>query len=528
MTQPNEREFAVFRRGEIREDQLRFFRNGLRALTNPKTLQPFTEDEVRRATTPGSRFYIEADGIDLVAQGAQKRDEFLAQQARIDRSGTEFLKNYHLPQWGEDYLPASGGSGTVTALGNPGTTWIGSTTIPDPFAAFALDDAGNRYQVLVTGTADSEGEAELLLVGIDGGAQTNLEVGTVITWGNAPPGSRATATVSGDDFSGGGPQETDAEVSSRLAARVRRKPGAGNESQIRDLARASSNAIEDAFVYPCALNTGSTLVALTQKRRDATGPTARTPSSGALAAATASLVPPGSPNIPARAYFAVLSWTAQPSDCVVHLSQRKRSAAGWQDVVPFPLARAGGAAVAVTTVTSPTIFRVTTDGAGELPNGVAGPLSGIHLMVWDEASSRFESLSVDTVEDLGGGVYRVILLSAPTHVIALGDWISPDMARRESLAESAEAYFDSLGPGELVDLDTDPNAVRAFRRPSPNEERPYRAGATLLTFLREGLGAALADSQLASISETVPDVPADPIDGPNMLTLGNFAVYALD
>ena len=48
-----------------------------------------------------------------------------------------------------------------------------------------------------------------------------------------------------------------------------------------------------------------------------------------------------------------------------------------------------------------------------------------------------------------------------------------------------------------------------------------------MTFLREGLGASLADSALASISDSVPDVPADPIDGPNMLTLGKFAVYDL-
>lgn len=527
MTQPNEREFAVFRRGEIREGLLIFLRNGLRALPNPKTQTDFTEDEVRRSTTAGSRFYIEADGIDLVAQGNQKRDEFLAQQARIDRAGSEYLSNYHAEQWGEEYLPATGGSGSVLALGNAGTTWIGSTTIPDPFASFALDEAGNRYQVLVSGTADADGEAELLLVGIDGGAATNIAVGTELTWSNPPPGSRPKSTVTGDDFTGGGPAETDAEFSARLASRVRRKPGAGNESQVRDIARASTNAIEDAYVYPCALRAGSTLVALTQKRRDATGPTARTPSAGALAAATAALVPPGSAQIPARAFFAVLSWTSQPSDCVVHLSQRRRSAAGWKDVQPFPLARAAGAAVAISVVTSQVNFRIVTDGAGELPNGVAGPLAGIHLMVWDVASSRFETLQVNTIEDLGAGVYRVLLLTPPTHTLTVGDWVSPDMSRRASLAESAESYFDSLGPGELIDLAASSLAVRAFRRPSPNEERPYRAGVTLLSFLREGLGASLSDSQLASISDSVPDVPADPIDGPNLLTLGKFAVYDL-
>jgi hypothetical protein len=214
---------------------------------------------------------------------------------------------------------------------------------------------------------------------------------------------------------------------------------------------------------------------------------------------------------------------------VCQLQQRKGSAAGWQDVQPFPPVRAGGVAVAVSLVTSQINFRITTDGAGDLPNGVTGPLSGVNLMIWDVPTSRFIALSVSTVQDLGGGVYRVILLSAPAgHTIAVGDWVSPAMARRTALAEAAEAYFDSLGPGEEIDLDTSTLAVRAFRRPSPDEEKPYRAGSSILTFLKEGLGAALSDSLLGSISDTVPAVPGDPIDGPALLTLGKFAVYDLD
>src|SRR5262245_57519168 len=173
MTTPAERQFVVFRRGELREDILRFFRNGLRNLVDPANGELFTEDTIRRATTAGSRFYVEADAIDLICQGVQKRDEFLAQQMRIDRAGTAFLQNFHATQWGEDYLPATGGSGTVTATGLPGTTWIGSTTVPSPFATFGTDEAGKRYQVLVNGSAGVGGTATLTLVGIDGGDETN-------------------------------------------------------------------------------------------------------------------------------------------------------------------------------------------------------------------------------------------------------------------------------------------------------------------------------------------------------------------
>lgn len=516
----------MFRRGEVREDILRFLRNGLRALVDPTTGEPFTEDTIRRATTAGSRFYVEADAVDLVGQGVQKRDEFLAQQVRIDRAGTAFLKNYHAPQWGEEYLPATGGSGTVDATGLPGTTWIGSTTVPDAFATFATDEAGKRYQVLVSGVADGLGTATLQLIGIDGGDETNIEVGALLRWANAPPGSDPTATVSGSDFSGGGPEETDGDFANRLASRVRHKPGAGNDAQIRALARAASNAVEDAFVYPCALNAGSVLVAVVQKRLTTPGPNARVAGFGVLTAVTGAIVPPGSPTLPAQAFVVVVPDTPEPANVAVQIAQRKGNATGWADLVPFPPIN-GVAAIAITTLSSQVDFRVTTSGGAQLPQGAAGPLTGVSLMVWDVASSRFEALNVNTVQDLGGGQYRVILIGPPTHTLAVGDWISPSMVRRDVLAEAVEAYFDSLGPGEVLDLTTSTLAVRAFRRPVPGEEHPSRAGQSVVTFIADALGASAADATLASITVTTPSLPSDPVLGPRRVTLGKFAVYEL-
>ncbi len=527
MTSPTEREFAVFDRGAIREDILGFFREGLRALVDPKTLAPFTEDTLRRSTAAGSRFYIEADAIDLTEQGSQKRAEFLAQQVRIDRSGSAYLVNFHGAQWGEAPLPASGGSGQVLATGNPGTTWLGSITVPDPFALVATDPAGLRYQVLVSGSADVDGNATLTLVGIDGGDETNLEVPTQLSWVSPPAGSALECAVAGDDFTGGGPAESDEDFANRLSARVRHKPGAGNAAQLRDSARRSSASVEDAFVYPCALQAGSVLVAVTQKRGTTEGPTGREPSAGTLAAVTAALVPPGSPDFPARAFVAVFAFTGTPTDAVVQLSQRKGSAAGWADLEPFPLVNAGGTAVTITTVTSQVDIDITAASAGQLPQGAAGPLTGVNLMVWDEANSKFLKLQVNTVTDSGGGVYNVTLSVAPTLTLATGQWISPDMARREALEQSVSEYFDSLGPGELLDLTLDTRGARAFRRPPPAEEYPARAGQGILNFIGEGLGASVPDSTLASITLTTPTLPADPIDGPNMIVAGQFAVYDL-
>lgn len=537
MVTPAEREFVVFRRGEVRDDMLRFHRAGLRQLTDPDTGVQFTEDTIRRATAVGSRFYVEADGLDLVCQGIQKRDEFLAQQMRIDRAGSTFLVEYHGAQWGETLLPASGGGGPVRATGLVGTTWIGSTQVPDAFASQAVDAAGNRYQVLVTGSAGADGTALLLLVGIDGGFATNLPEGSELTWTNPPPGAATTATVA-EDFTGGAPDEDDAAFSARLASRVRHKPGAGNSGQVRALTRAASSAVADGFVYPCALNAGSVIVAPLQKRGRTVGPTARIPGAAVLAAVTSVVVPPGSPFLAPAAFVVVLPPTSEPTNVTLGLSLRRGSAAGWLDIEPFPPARSTGP-VLIASVTSQTQFTITTDAAGQLPNG-ATEAAGVSLMVWDVPTSRFVQLASATVEDLTGGSYGVTLVEAPAgHTLAVGDFVCPSCGRAAAIAEGVEAYFDSLGPGEVVRLSSDPLGARAFRFPLPAQEAPARAGVQVLNYVADALGESAADSTLKAIDATapllpeddpgplsaLPKVPSDPIDGPALLTLGKLGVY---
>ncbi len=508
---------------------LRDFREGLRRLVDPATGLPFTEDTLRRATAAGSRVYVDYDSTDLNLLGAQKRDEFFAQQIRIDRSGSGFLRAYHGPLWGQPYLPAFGGSGSVSAHGTPGTTWTGSTTVPDPFATVGTDPGSRRYQVVVGATADADGNAELTLIAIDGGDETNPPVGTEIRWVNPPPGSDPAAYVVTDDFSGGLDAETDADFSSRLGARVRHKPASGNWSHIRDFARQASVSVEEAFVYPCAFHSGSVLVAVTAKRGAGVGPSARVPGFSVLNAVRAYLVPPASPVLPGRAHLVVVPVQTEASNLVVQLAQPLGSAAGWADLEPFPEID-GTDAVAITALaggTSQVDFTITAGSAGQLPQGAAGPLSDVHLMVWNALTSSFESLVVDTVQDLGAGAYRVLLDTPPAKTLVVGDWISPDMARRTALSDSLTAYFDSLGPGEVIDLATDERAVRAFRNPVPSEEYPARAGQSGITFIAEALGAPVSDATLASISLSDPTVPDDPIDGPNLIVVGKFAVYPL-
>ncbi len=518
MADAPDREFAVFQRGEVRELILSLFRNALRSQTNPDTGSTFTEEEIAVATAKGTKRWVEADADDLVALIDQQRALWLADQVRVDRAGSSWLTEYHGRMWGEALLAPTGGSGEAAATATAGTVFVGSTTLPDPAATYATDPAGLRYQVLYNVTTGAGGTATVELAGIDTGTETNLAVGDVLTWANAPPGAQPTATVS-TAFSGGTNTETSAEFAKRLAARIRRKPAAGNVSHFRSWTRESSNAVEDAFVYACALHAGSVIVSFTVKRQTTIGPEARIPTAGPLAAVRAYVIPPASAVVPAQAHVLVVPPVSQPSAVLLNLAMVKGRTSGWTDRSPWPTYST--TVSSVTNVTTQTSFRIHSDSA--LPTGVSAP----SLMLWDVDTSSFESLNVTSVASFGGGEYTVTLSQAPTATIAVGDYVSPGTARRDQIASACEAYFDGLGPGEVIDLDTDTRASRAFRFPEPFEEWPQLAGSGIATALQDELGVALASADLISMSVTEPALPSDPVVGPSLITLGKLAVYAL-
>jgi hypothetical protein len=152
-----------------------------------------------------------------------------------------------------------------------------------------------------------------------------------------------------------------------------------------------------------------------------------------------------------------------------------------------------------------------------------------NLMVWDAPTSRFVTLDVQNIYHVGGDFWNVDLGSAPVdppHTFDIGDLICPKNERAEVIAESAEAYFDELGPGQVV-ASTDPRFVRAARFPGIDIEAPTRAGQGIIARLDDTLGGALADAALEDISQSEPTLPTSIVDGPNILTLGTFAIYAL-
>lgn len=535
---PNaERQWSTFERGEVRELVLRSFRNALRQLKDPETGEIFDEAVIRRVTVAGGRFYVEADAIDLVGLALEKRHEFQAQQVRIDRAAGPWLLDFHGGELGEEPLPATGGSGPVTAQATAGTIFQGSTTVPDPLATIGTDATGQRFQVLVSATTPPAGSVELTVVGIDTGIDTNLTAGTEITWSNPPPGAQPKATVA-EDFSGGTDAETHAEFADRLLDIKRHKPASGNWAHFRHWARQASNAVQNVWVYPCALHAGTVLVAVAQKRGSgSTLPGARVPSIGTLAAVTNYLVPPTSPVVPGRAWVLVVPLTPENCDVDLLLAMPRASDAGWADAIPFPYyPKPAGQHAEITAINvggNPLKFTLSSQQSGgptNLPgkadlatvNGTDCP----QMMIWDHTTNVFEKLLVSQVVDAGGGIYTVTLTSAPAVALAVNKRISPLMTARDTLAQAIRDHFDSLGPGEIIDLATDDRAARAFRRPSASESNPQRVGSLLGQYLFDAFGATLADLDIHHANPATPSLPTDPASGPKYLVPQHVGVYS--
>lgn len=532
MITPTDREYQVMPAGYIRDKViLANFRGGLRSKVNPQTGVPFTEDEIALATRPGSRWYREAQAIDDYGQGRQRNALWLINQLREDRASSRWLLEYHAQPLGLNYLLATGGSGFATVTGTPGTVVHGSTVFGAPGVYTARAPNGTVVQVFITGAIDADGSILVTMACVSTGSETNLADGTILTWITRDPNMAPTCVVTGD-FRGGTNRETDTELFLRIRAAKRFKPAIGNDAQMREWGRAASNAIEDAFIYPCAILSGTTVVCITAKRAGAVGPLARIPTLATHATATGYLVPPLSPLLPPRSFVLVVLPVSEPTNLVLKMKLSRGSDEGWADTSPFPKFHA--TTPKISSIVSPTVFRITCPGDATLPNLAAlATATGDNIpamMLWDEDTSRFVSIANDvlSVEDLGSNVFEVTTNGVLTEVTpALNMIVCPDIGRRDIIAEAVEAYFDTLGPQEMFDVDNDSRGGRCVRFPEATDEKPYRAGATVATRVIEALGGSSADAVLDFISLTEPTYPSHPSEGPNMLTLGTFGVYPI-
>ncbi len=523
--------FDVPLAGQERDKMLANLRSVLRGMIgryDPILKVVITEELIQAATQEGSREYGRFNAIDQALLVMHGKAGALADQTFPLRSTSGALV-LHGQQRELPRLPASGATIAAQATSGVGSTFIGSTTIPDPVAAFATIN-GLTYQVLYSvttpanGIAGSDGANPLLLVAVSTGEQTNIPAGSKLTWGGNVPLTAARGFTTTIDGSGGHDVESEYEWARRLNDDDAHPSENENQAHVRRWAREASVAIEDGFVYSCAKHAGTDVVCITQKRgrqseTSPRGPLARIPSAGTLAAATAYLTSPGSPVASSRGQRTVVVPQTTYTDTSLALALPRARGLGWREVRPWPLW--DGNPATITVVTDQLHFRI----ANTTPLESTAPA----IMVWHRTISRWEELRVVSVVDAGGGLaWDVVLETEPTTAIAVDDYVSPATRAPRLLAQAVEAYFDSLGPGEVIDLETDGRAPRAARFPEAIEAYPYRAGSAIVTMIQEALSGITTNGEQLEISSTSPLLPADPTDGPYMLVCGHVAVYPIE
>jgi hypothetical protein len=545
MSTPNDQAFKVHPRGYVRDNViLAHFRNSLRTIPNPATGQPFTEAEIQRATGPGTRFYIEADAIDLLGQAHQQRAQHLAAQVDPRRANTQMLEKIHGELWlgPEPRLRATGAAGTALATGTSGTVIPGSPTLGDPSAAIATTPNGLRLQCIAD-TTIAGGQAVVALRALEGGASSRVPADTELRWSsNANPGTDPTLRVLAT-FDGGFDVENDQQLSDRVANRIRRRPASGNADHFMTWAQEANAGVEQAFVYGTALSAGTVIVAATERRAPPgstpvpEGPQARVPSLATLTDLTSYLTPPASPVVPERVMVIVTPIQPQPVNLVLAIDLPQGALGGWE-ATPWPRRTAVVDSFPITAV-SPDGLTLQLVADSPLPSHAATLVgaSAPGLMAWNAEISRWAQLDVASVTDSAPGLttprdFTIQLNSQPTlydadgreratPAVHVGDAISPATDRAEAIATTVENYFDTLGPGQLMPS-YDRRYLRAQRQ--PDQSFPSKLSTSgLLEYVGAVLGLGV-DVQIASVSRTEPDLAANAVDGPCMLVLGNVTV----
>lgn len=513
---PLDRAFPTPVRGNIRDLVLQTFRVGLRERVNPKTKTLFTETEIQVATAELGRFWVEGEALDLVGLIGAQRSLWLVDQLYPLTSSDEWLDSFWGPTVGLSRLNASSGGGEVDWVAVIGTTFIGSTTRPDP-SAHTLTIGANRYQVLVTETTPSTGICRLRVRALETGTSTNAKVGAKASGAFYPAGAQQEGITIVADFQGGEPLESGTAFGRRILDAIRYKAAAGNPPQIREWARQASVRVEDAYIYSCAMESGTVRVAVTKKRSGTEGPLARIADSFVIDDVRSYLVPPGSPVMPTPPIVVVTGTEPVYQNVMARLTMPRKSKAGYTDASPWPKCLASRCTI--TSLTSQTLFRIDRADAAALDVGVTPS-----LMVWHKAKSKFEKLAVLSVISAGGTLYDVTLAQAPAETIAVGATISPDVGLRSTIAQGAQTFFDDVGPGQLLAEDHS-LFYKAERFPFDDETSPSQVGSLILSYIREASGASIIGETLVSPTLATPAVAADPADPPNHLVLGELGIY---
>lgn len=419
-----------------------------------------------------------------------------------------------LQRAGISRLPAAGGSGFVQIKGSVGGGII--------FAGDEIKDSRTSFRFQCTATALYTDGSFVPITGVDVGPLTNLSAGTVLQWTSPRPGIGANATIiqqaDGTGLSGGRNQETDAEAQQRLIARRQKPPASGNSAEYEEAATVTpAQIVQRAFAWPCIKGSGSIGISITL--RPGTPGANRIPNPTQLGLVQDWLIG----QFPAADSILMISLLAVPVDLYFNVLWNQ-SAVGWADPSPWPSYIPGDTvkvdgAVAPTTTT----FRLTTGTSTQTPK------AGQSLAFYDQLQGVFRRKRILSVSVVSAGLSWDIIVDTTnnssdiTYTPLVGQSVGPWSDSLAGLVPPIATFFDSVGPGEMIDPLPDPGLRKRRDPPSP---------ATYAHTITNRLIAPLFDvSTIGDIELLSPTVPFEtPVGSPgisaNLLTLGSIVVYA--
>ena len=453
------KQFVVKDAVTIRNDILRTIRNGLYA-------QGVAEPNVG----PGGDFFINATALanQLTVIGANnviKADAQMPDSATddTDPNGDQDLTRL-ASMFGLEPQPATGSVGSVVIES--------SATSPIAAGTELTDKLGQRYRVTLGGNYANGASVPVAAISV--GEETNLDEGEVLQWAEAPPYCSEKATVGSGGLVNGAPAEDSEALRQRLYAKLQNPPGSGNWEHVAEVAEASTNSVQKAFVYPAVSGPSTCSVAV------CAAPTA-TNKSRVIADATleGTIDPYTQGKLPKQGLLLVSSVVDVNADVAIGISIPDAPTAnppgpggGWVDGTPWP-APDGVTTFrcTVTGVTSTTVFTV---------DATTAPLQNVSRIAW--ISPTEWKLYTATVIGVAGtsGAYT-ITLDKPFVGISAGCYIWPQCQNGLAYANALLAQFALMGPGEKTE-----NALalsRGFRHPPPSVSWPYSLGSHLLQAL---------------------------------------------
>jgi hypothetical protein len=402
-----------------------------------------------------------------------------------------------------------------------------------PAGAEWKTDDGLRYEVVTT-VAVTTG-MPIPVAGVDVGTRTDKSVGVSGTWTSPPAGSNTTALVGPGGLTNGTEPDNESRLRLRFQDALRHPAESGSWAHYAEWAETNAS-VEKAFVYPAPQGPATVHVAYTVAADvdNLTGAYTRE-GTAVLTNLIGTKIVQEDPE-----HADVLTTTVV--DEGVNLSLRVELPAhptdggpggSWKDAVAdmWPLYHATSpyATHLDAAPSSPTILRV------DVLNAANAPVDDAFFAVWSSIKKKFIHARVYSSAVVAGTVYDVTLYSAiDTSVLSSGDWLSPDSYGLDDYGATIAEQFAGLGPGEKTS-----NALllpRSLRHPLPTESWPSKFTSVNLGKLSvahpEVSHCAVAYYNVggggySAILPASPTVCAAVTDPPNILVLGNLAIYKI-